>query len=171
MPKQKVLVPLDGSKASLQILPHVRKLLRPEGTELILLRVGDEPSGWVDEPEEPAAIDFNGSMYPSPVGVQRSHHQIYASQEEESCRATMEDELQDELGELATDGYSVSLEVSFGEAADEIVSLANLKEVDLVAMTTHSRTGLGRLFVGSVAEDVVRAVPAPVLLFHPRSQS
>jgi nucleotide-binding universal stress UspA family protein len=171
MSKRKALVPLDGSEFSLLIIPHVRKLLRPDENELILMRVGAEPSGWNAEPERPTAVDFDGSIYPPHAEPQGGHHQIYATQEEESRRAAMEDELRDELEELRTAGYSVSLEVCFGEPADEIVAFAKHHEVDLIAMTTHGRTGLGRLFVGSVAEQVVRQASVPLLLFHPGEET
>jgi nucleotide-binding universal stress UspA family protein len=171
MAKQKVLIPLDGSEFSLRILPHVRRHLGPEGNDLILMRVGQEPSGWNEEPGRPAAVDFDGSVYPSSSDSPTGHHQIFATQEEESRRAAMEDELQDELEELKGDGYSVSLEVSFGEPAEEIIGFVKQDAVDLIAMTTHSRTGLGRLFVGSVAEQVVRESPVPLLLLHPHDES
>jgi nucleotide-binding universal stress UspA family protein len=41
--------------------------------------------------------------------------------------------------------------------------------IDLIALTTHGRTGVDRLLLGSVAEDVVRRAPCPVLLVRVRS--
>ena len=167
MAKNKVLIPVDGSRFSLAVVPHVRRHLGPAENDLILIRVGEEPSGWNVEPARPVAVDFDGSMYSSPTAPQGGQHPIYATQEEESRRAAMEDELQDELEELRADGYSVSLEVCFGEPAAEIIEFAKNNRVDLIAMTTHGRGGLGRLLAGSVAEQVVRRVPVPLLLFHP----
>ncbi|MGC3969962.1 MAG: universal stress protein [Pirellulales bacterium] len=43
-----------------------------------------------------------------------------------------------------------------GNPADEIVRLAEEENVDLIVMATHGRTGLSRVFMGSVAEQVVR---------------
>jgi nucleotide-binding universal stress UspA family protein len=51
-----------------------------------------------------------------------------------------------------------------GEPADEIVRLARETKSELIVMGTHGRTGLGRLFLGSVAEEVLRRAPCPVLL-------
>jgi nucleotide-binding universal stress UspA family protein len=166
MARHKVLIPVDGSEASLRILPHVRKFLRPEETELILFRVGAETEGWSEGPDRPVALDFDGSIYPSGGGP-RPVHRIYATQEEESRRTALEDELQEALKLLREDGYEVSVEVCFGTPAEEIRSFAGSHEVDLIAMTTHGRTGLKRLLAGSVAEEIVREVGLPILLLRP----
>jgi nucleotide-binding universal stress UspA family protein len=50
-----------------------------------------------------------------------------------------------------------------GDAAGEIVRLAEETQCDLIVMGTHGRRGLGRLLLGSVAEDVMRHAPCPVL--------
>jgi nucleotide-binding universal stress UspA family protein len=49
-----------------------------------------------------------------------------------------------------------------------IVEYAQDNDVDLIAMGTHGRTGLGRLLLGSVTEKVVRTSPVPVLTIRPR---
>jgi len=55
--------------------------------------------------------------------------------------------------------------------ADEIVKYANAEQIDLIVMGTHGRPGLAHLFMGSVAEKVVRAAPCPVLsLRHPERE-
>ena len=50
-----------------------------------------------------------------------------------------------------------------GDAATEIVRLAQEMQADLIVMGTHGRTGLARMLMGSVAEQVVRKAPCPVL--------
>jgi len=50
-----------------------------------------------------------------------------------------------------------------GVPAEEIVRLAEERHCDLIVMGTHGRTGLGRLMMGSVAEEVMRRAPCPVL--------
>jgi len=50
-----------------------------------------------------------------------------------------------------------------GEPAEEIVHMAQDRHCDLIVMGTHGRTGLSRLLMGSVAEEVVRKAPCPVL--------
>jgi nucleotide-binding universal stress UspA family protein len=51
-----------------------------------------------------------------------------------------------------------------GHAAAEIVDYATVNKMDLIAMSTHGRSGLSRAVMGSVAEHVVRHAPVPVLL-------
>ena len=57
-------------------------------------------------------------------------------------------------------------EVRRGEAAEEILKAAREAKADVIAMTTHGRTGLGRLLFGSVAETVLRESELPVLLMR-----
>ena len=56
--------------------------------------------------------------------------------------------------------------VRIGDPATEIVAAAKEINADLIAMTTHGRTGLGRLLFGSVAEAVLRGSPIPVFLLR-----
>jgi nucleotide-binding universal stress UspA family protein len=61
-----------------------------------------------------------------------------------------------------------------GIPADEIIRLAKAEHADLIVMGTHGRSGLRRLLMGSVAEEVVRKSPVPVLTLReaePRKQA
>jgi nucleotide-binding universal stress UspA family protein len=75
------------------------------------------------------------------------------------------DSLRDRLGRVRPAGEEVDVQhyLLEGDAADEIVGLANDSQCDLIVMGTHGRTGLGRLLMGSVAEQVMRKAPCPVL--------
>ncbi len=167
MARDRILVPLDGSEASRRILPHIRKFFPPERTDLILFRVGIEPSGWATGPERPVSVSFDGSVYPPGGNAAAPLHPIYATQEEDSRRARIEEELRDDIKDLKARGYTVSVEVRFGKPADEIIAFATSSQIDLVAMTTHGRTGLNRLVAGSVAEEIVRRVGLPILVLRP----
>ena len=67
----------------------------------------------------------------------------------------------------------VEREVLSGDAAQEILRAVKGKHCDLVVMGTHGRSGIGRLLMGSVAENVVRHATCPVLTVnrhkHPAS--
>lgn len=54
--------------------------------------------------------------------------------------------------------------VTLGDAAAEIVRMAENRGVDMIVMGTHGRTGLAHVFLGSVAEKVVRTARVPVLV-------
>jgi nucleotide-binding universal stress UspA family protein len=65
---------------------------------------------------------------------------------------------------LSTTGLTVLTSVRVGDPATEIRAGAHECEVDLIAMTTHGRTALGRLMFGSVAEAVLRRAHVPVFV-------
>ena len=68
---------------------------------------------------------------------------------------------------LKIEGVSTSIEVAEGHTAEAILDCAKHSHADLIAMTTHGRSGLGRWWLGSVADKVVRASHIPVLLVRP----
>lgn len=60
-------------------------------------------------------------------------------------------------------GHAVAVHVREGMAAEETLRFATAQKADLVVVGTHGRTGLSRMFMGSVAERIVRTSPIPVL--------
>ncbi|MFO0866294.1 MAG: universal stress protein [Gemmataceae bacterium] len=73
--------------------------------------------------------------------------------------------LRDKLAAVRADDCTIEVEHRFlvGVAAEEIVRLAEELHCDLIVMGTHGRTGLRRVLMGSVAEQVLRKAPCPVL--------
>jgi nucleotide-binding universal stress UspA family protein len=81
-----------------------------------------------------------------------------------------EDYLEALKAKLAAKGVQrVETSVWYGEPASAIVDAARARNVDLIVMTTHGRSGLGRLVLGSVAETVLRAARTPILLVRANS--
>ncbi len=72
---------------------------------------------------------------------------------------------------FAEKGISARQVIRTGNPAEEIVDYARVNQMDLIAMSTHGRTGLQRALLGSVAESVVRHSPVPVLLVPVRSKA
>jgi nucleotide-binding universal stress UspA family protein len=68
------------------------------------------------------------------------------------------------VARLRAEGVEAEAHVKPGHPATVILDLAHALAVELIAMTTHGRTGLGRLVFGSVAEEVLRRAPVPVFL-------
>ena len=68
---------------------------------------------------------------------------------------------------LLAEGQRVESRVAEGDPAEEIIRLAS--DVDLVALSTHGRTGVERWWYGSVAEQVLRSCPRPLLVLRPPS--
>jgi len=170
MLKHRILIPLDGSHFSQQILSQIRRFLDPVENELILLRVAPLPEGMVGMPAKPAAVEWPISVHASHRDAEMARHPIYASQVWATQEARVKDELWEEVSYLREAGYVVSVEVKFGEPAEEILNFIENEHIDLVAMTTHGRTGLRRFIFGSVAESVLRRSPVPVMVLRPTVQ-
>lgn len=166
MPKHTVLIPLDGSDFSGQILTAVHKFFNPSETCLILLRVAKPipavPPLVTDPPFTGRAIPELYEAY----STQLEQRYAWSSQAQEGYRAEVQLEMKAEVTALQKSGYSVSAEIAFGDPAQQIVKFAQDSQVDLIAMTTHGRTGLGRLVMGSVAEQVLRHTHIPVLFLN-----
>ena len=131
-----ILVPLDGSPVAEQIFPQVQQLSKLTGAEIHLLRV---------------------VLVHTFPGVDPTDKQVEAVREAEDYLDGIRDKLQKE-------GLAVNIHVRYGHEAEEILEHANQKGIDLVAMCTHGRTGVGRWTLGSVSERVLRHSPKPVLL-------
>lgn len=64
-------------------------------------------------------------------------------------------------------GLAVTTTIGEGDATDEILRIANENGAGLICVGTHGRQGLARLFIGSVAEGVLRRSEVPVLTVRP----
>lgn len=140
---RKILVPLDGSKVAEGVLPHAKALAYSEGAELILLTVGANP-----------AVDF---IFSDP-GLAQS---AVLEQEERSRKYINEIESQ-----LEAAGFKTSTVLRAGSVAEVILGVADELHVDVIAMSTHGRTGPARWLLGSIAERVVHNSKVPVLLIR-----
>lgn len=138
---KRILVPLDGSPLSEAILPQVAELTHALGAEVTLLRVG-------------LAHAFPGVDPKSLVD-----EEVRVMQEAEAYLATV-------AQRFGQEGMTIRTVVRYGQPAAEIIDHVAFEGVDLVAMSTHGRSGLTRLVMGSVAEEVVRKVRVPVLLLR-----
>lgn len=140
---RKILVPLDGSKTAEGVLPHAKALAYSEGAQLILLTVAANP-----------ALDY---AFSDPGIAQRA-------EEEEQSRSKKY------MAHVETDlkaaGFKVSVVLRVGAVADVILRTAEELQADVIAMSTHGRTGPARWLLGSVAERVVRSSKVPVMLIR-----
>jgi nucleotide-binding universal stress UspA family protein len=145
---KRILVPLDFSPPSLQALDYAADTARRFGAELVLLHV-----------VEPAFFAATNGIY----GVGFDAGIVYRE---------MEQAARQQLAELADSlrarRIAARVLLSVGRAHEVIVDAAKKMKVDLVVMSTHGRTGLSHVVMGSVAERVVRTAACPVLTMHPR---
>ncbi len=142
-----ILFPTDFSDCGNYALHYAASLARSFGASVICVHV--------IEPMVPT-VGYTGMTEPLPI-------------------ADISDQLEDsagrELPRIAESEDCVGLEVEelivHGEAAAEIVRVAKEREVDLIVISSHGRTGLGRILFGSTAEAVVRHASCPVLVVKP----
>jgi nucleotide-binding universal stress UspA family protein len=167
MTKRKVLIPLDGSEFSRQILGVVQEYLSPQEVALTLLQVTTPDLLTADKSSYASALDDQVWTGAYTARAQQLEHQwTLPAQERETYRVELQGTLEQEACALRKRGYEVIAEVHFGDAAERIIDYVNDMEIDMVAMTTHGRTGLGRLVLGSVAEQVLHRLHVPVLLLR-----
>ena len=135
----KILVPLDGSPVAEQILALLRGLDEGEH-EIHLLRVA------------------NAGHHP---GMDLAEMQVNVLKEAEDYLAGVE-------AQFSKEGIRVESHVRYGQPAEEILEHIRHWNYDLIAMTTHGRSGVGRLLMGSVTESVIRRATIPVLVVRAR---
>jgi nucleotide-binding universal stress UspA family protein len=140
---KRVIVPLDGSPLAESIIPFLLQIAGPLDLEVLLLRVL--------QPIPPEVIE--GSRY-------------VVIEDVEKRAAEAREYLAPIAARLKAAGVRVSLDVRRGEPVVEILAGAHEVGADLIAMTTHGRSGLGRLLFGSVAEAVLRQAEVPVFLMR-----
>jgi nucleotide-binding universal stress UspA family protein len=131
-----ILVPTDGSDTAQTAVDHAIDHAKQYDAALHTLYVVEEPP--MDEAAGPEVL--------------------------ESLETTGERAIQEVIDAAeAADVGTVEGMVAEGAPHQAILDYVDENGIDLVVMGTHGRTGLDRLFLGSVTEKVVRAAPAPVL--------
>jgi len=140
---KRAIVPLDGSPVAETILPFILEIAGPLDMEVILLRVV--------QPVPPVVIEGSRHVVVEDVEARQTDAQEY---------------LASLAVELRNRGARVETSVRRGDPPDEIIAGARAAGADLIAMSTHGRSGLGRLVFGSVAEAVLRQAGIPVFLLR-----
>lgn len=142
-----ILVPLDGSPLAEQILPHVKALAEVGGRPRItLLRA---------VPRE----------YPDVIEGETTNAVVNPM---DRLLADATSYLETIARPLRSEGLDVHVEVMVRQPADAIVELAAREHVDLVALATHGRGGVGRWVFGSVTQKIMHLTPAPMLVVRPK---
>jgi nucleotide-binding universal stress UspA family protein len=72
------------------------------------------------------------------------------------------------LARMKSEGVLASVEVREGPVAETILSVANEMNVDMIAMSTHGRSGLQKLLMGSITEWMIQHSHVPVLVLRPQ---
>jgi nucleotide-binding universal stress UspA family protein len=144
---RKVVVPLDGSPFAEQALPHALGIVRRAGASLDLVHVHV-----LDVSE-----DHKVARYSYDPGVDKEHQREEQLYLENTAKA---------LATIAPVPWTAA--VVSGLDSDGILQRVQDVNADLIVMTTHGRGPLGRVFLGGVADELIRQAAVPVLLVRPQ---
>ncbi|HEX5708679.1 MAG TPA: universal stress protein [Pyrinomonadaceae bacterium] len=142
-----ILLPTDFSECAAHAVPAAAELARLTGARIVCLHV--------IEPVVPA-VGWTPVAEPLPLADVGAHLEETAARELPRFARSPECE-----------GLEVEEVIARGEAASEIVRVARERGADVIVISSHGRTGLGRIIFGSTAESVVRHAHCPVLVVKP----
>jgi nucleotide-binding universal stress UspA family protein len=138
-----VLLPLDGSALSARAVPFARFVAHAAGARLIVVRA---------------------HLPADDLSLRLEYPDLSVAERADLERQAAESEFQSTVDGLRQEGLDVESHFIEGGAADVIFDTAEAARVNLIVMSTHGRGGLGRWLYGSVADEVLRRVPVPILL-------
>lgn len=141
MTKNKVLIPLDETEFTLQIVPYVFRYLAPEENELILLYLADQSSE--------AAVGQ----------APRRSRLVQEDRSEASVRARFSQEIRPYTQAFQRAGYAVSTQVDFRKPALVMQHWVQKEHIDLVALATDEKPD-------NVACQVLKQAHVPIMRFH-----
>lgn len=174
---KKILVTLDGSSVSLQVLPLVKQLLDGGGDQEVILFMAAEPPQATPGRRKGLRRPLPSVMSPMgafPGGVMLpASPPVYAESRDQAVERReheLLEYLEDASRTLSDSGCLLHAAVQFGEPVKEIVDFAKQERIDLIVMATHGRSGLRETLQGSVTAEVIRSGVAPVLVLRPRSR-
>jgi len=140
---KKILVPTDFSADASRALAYAEEFAKPNGAEITLLHV------------------IEPIYYATPADMYVTTPNLTAILDEQ--RAIAKEQLAQTVARLTKQGTARRGILEVGIPAQVIVDLAQRRKVGLIVMSTHGRTGLAHMVMGSVAEKVVRTATCPVL--------
>lgn len=140
---KRILVPVDFSEPSLRALDYAIEFSRRLKSRVTVLHV-----------VEPVYYPMAGDMYGVGVDLSNVYEQIERAARTQLSRL---------VAKLRVRRVAIRSLLCLGTAHQVIVETANKSKADLIVMSTHGRTGLAHVLMGSVAERVVRTAPCPVM--------
>ena len=144
----KILVPLDGSKRAEKILPHVEELAIRYKTKVIFFQV----------------IEYKTIATPEGAFIN------YSDQEFDQIKKQAETYLEGIQEAFRLKDIESQTLVTYGPVVESIINMAAQEGVDLIALASHGRGGLSRVFYGSVAAGLLHRVDRPLLIIRSRER-
>jgi nucleotide-binding universal stress UspA family protein len=157
---KKFLVGLDGSSLAEAALPYTEMFARTSHASVVLVRVvridelpaepPEEPVPGHALPANPSGRGFSSDMAQGQRAQSEAQHYLHAIAEQMGKNGVVAEEV-----------------VAVGDPATVLVEQAQLRDAEMIFLSTHGRSGLGRWIYGSVADAVMRRANVPVLLVPP----
>ncbi len=145
---KKILFPVDLTANSSKFLPYVRLFSEKYNSMIYLLHVSEDLRLWyrVDVPDLP-----------------RDSLNLFQKEALEVAEKAMNNVCEEQLQGCP----NFQRRIISGDPVTEILKFIDAEEIDLVIMGTHGRKGLEHVLFGSVAENVVKKSPVPVMTINP----
>lgn len=153
LPEKEILVLVDGSTISEQVLSQLVMYAKTSGAEVTLLRVCETPVIPGDYPEGIMALSWE------------EHVARITERSALECRLFV-DNLSDLLEK---EGVKSNTETLTGSPIEEVVGYIESRPIDLIAITTHGRSGVTQWASGDMAQKLLRATSIPLLLIRASS--
>jgi len=138
-----ILVPLDGSKRAEKIIPHVEELAASHSSTILFMQVL--------EPSAALVTPYDMVPYFDPAEIERRKDEAKTY-------------LSGLVGEFREKGYQAKPLVEQGPVVHTILDVAEREQANLIAMASHGRSGLARVFYGSVAAGILHQADRPLLI-------
>lgn len=142
---KKILIPLDGSPRAETIFPHASDIARRYQARVVLVQVVEA------EIANLSAFDLLPNINADELAQQVTRAETY---------------LADVLQRFQAQGIQGETYVKPGPVVRGILEVARELDIDLIAMASHGRTGLSRVFYGSVAAGILQRIDRPLLLIR-----
>lgn len=142
----RILVPLDGSKRADRILPHVEELARRYQAKVIFLQV----------------VEYKTISTAEGAFVNLTDREL------DQTKERAERHLKELQGEFRGKKIESKIHVIYGPVVEGILNIAAQEDADLIALASHGRGGLARVFYGSVAAGLLQRVDRPMLIIRSR---
>jgi nucleotide-binding universal stress UspA family protein len=139
-----ILIPLDGSELAETALEPALSLAQLMEAQVTLIQVIPPFIREVDEQYAPMALD---------ILLEKAGAYLLGVRQR-----------------LAAAHDSINIEIASGQVAETIIAYAEEQGVDLIVISSHGRSGIGRWVFGSVAERVLRGAPCATLIIHQRKK-
>jgi nucleotide-binding universal stress UspA family protein len=152
---QTLLVPLDGSPRAESILPHVESLALQFKSKVFFLQVVEPPLQFV-----------NPSFYETTIQTDVIHEYMEDFKRKKKEISAYLARIQEGFQKK---GIKTGIFVEQGGAVETILTVAQRENADLIAIASHGRSGLSRVFYGSVAAGIMQKIDRPLLVIRTRN--